>query len=84
MWGGRVVRIGVLMGGLVALAASNGCCDCCQKLWGTKDAPKAKAATESSVQGSDTSGPPDGRGRTWFSDQPSQLPVERGHGGFAP
>jgi hypothetical protein len=38
MWGIRVIRVGVLVGGLLAMVAATGCCESCKHLWEGKKA----------------------------------------------
>ncbi len=39
MWGVRAIRVGFLLGGLLAAVAGSGCCQCGHSLWGTKSTP---------------------------------------------
>ena len=50
MRGIRAIRVGVILGGLLALTASSGCCECCRSLWGTKSGPPPKAETQQDEQ----------------------------------
>ncbi len=75
MWGLRVIRVGVLMCGFLALSAGSGCCDCCQNLWMSGRAapasePDAKKAPSTQTNASR---------EFWFKDGP---PPERTNGGI--
>ena len=78
MWGLRAVRVGVLVGGLLALIAGSGCCTCCQNLWGTKSAPPAEVSDEDKERDEALKN----WRRPWFTDQPGHLTPERIHGGI--
>jgi hypothetical protein len=70
MWGLRVIRVGVLMCGLLALSAGSGCCECCQNLWKSDKPPAPQSSEKTSVSDADV------------KESQSRLPAERVHGGI--
>jgi hypothetical protein len=86
MWGVRVIRVGVLLGGLLAAIASAGCCECCKNLWGGEKAVPVSESRQPAVLNNDASElrPVEGdwhRGGR-FQDQPPHLTAERVQGGI--
>ena len=44
MWGIRAIRVGVLLVGMVVVAASSGCFECCKNLCGGEKSVPASSA----------------------------------------
>jgi hypothetical protein len=84
MWGIRAIRVGVMLGGLLAATASTGCFECCKNLCGGKTTLPANSSPElQDTEGLRTVEGDWKRGGGWFKDQPTSEPTpERVHGGI--